>query len=68
MESLLSGNSRLLLLYWNGIFKCDMLFFKEKGKSEYKQKMIHKFQTIRHSFLEFQSLVYKKLNNTQKLL
>ena len=48
---------RLLLLYWNGIFKCDMLFYKKKKwKSECKEEMIHKFQTIRLSFLEFQSL------------
>ena len=39
----------------------------EKEKSEYKEEMIHKFQTVRLSFLEFQSLVYNELNNTQSL-
>ena len=34
-----------------------MLFYKKKKwKSECKEEMIHKFQTIRLSFLEFQSL------------
>ena len=33
-----------------------MLLFIEKRKSEYREEMIHKFQTIRLSFLEFQSL------------
>ena len=64
----MSGNPRLLLLYWNGIFKCDMLLFIEKRKSEYREEMIHKLQTIRLSFLEFQSLVYNELNNVQKSL
>ena len=67
-NGILSGNPRLLLLYWNGIFKCDMLLFVEKRKSEYKGEMIHKFQTISLSFLEFQSLVYDELNNVQKSL
>ena len=67
-NGILSGNPRLLLLYWNGIFKCDMFLFVEKRKSEYKGEMIHKFQTIRLSFLEFQSLVYDELNNVQKSL
>ena len=67
-NGILSGNPRLLLLYWNGIFKFEMLFLIEKGKSEYKEEMIHKFQTVRLSFLEFQSLVYNELNNNQKLL
>ena len=54
------------ILEWN--FQMRHAFFKEKGKSEYKEKMIHKFHTIKLSFLEVQSLVYNELNNTQKLL
>ena len=65
-NGLLSGNPRLLPLYWNGILQCEKLLFIEK--KEIRGEMIHKFQTIRLSFLEFQSLVYDGLNNVQKLL
>ena len=37
-NGILSGNPRLLLLYWNGIFKCDMLLLRRKGNQSTKIK------------------------------
>ena len=44
------------ILEWNFQMWHAFLLKKKKWKSECKEEMIHKFQTIRLSFLEFQSL------------